>query len=368
MNRTTARFLAVTVCALVAPPVHADFLIGTFSGYLVTAANSRVVHNDGSIALTPTGGPNGAHETYDSFILSADAQRIFAFANDLGSITTESWSAVSGAYLGPVGPQYPNPISGQPQPWPNFQPNYAIGEVHTRSTFPAFGGDLLYVGPARFENGTFTSNKPVINVVNTSSHQFVEQIVPPASATQIYDFTMGPGSLGPKSHVYLNTNGGVFVFNETPVVDTNPFHPDYDHFDLVSTTPLPIPMSPLASFDINPVDGYLYVLDGTGAASSIKRYNTSTGALIDTFLTFEQYNFGGKAGRNLKFGPDGGLYFSTQRYISRFDVATRLRTNDFNLSSTFDFDNFYILPVPEPASAVLLVIAGLFLQHRWRRC
>jgi hypothetical protein len=338
------------------------------------------VHNDGTLAVQITGGPPPfAHESYDTFSLSADAQRIYLFANDLGTITVESWSAVSGAYLGAVGPRYPNTNF---EPWPNnFQPNYAIGEVHTRTAAPSFGGDLFYVGPL---GPHFDSTKPVIDIVNTTTHQFVEQIVLPTSVTSIFDFALGPGALGPRSRAYLSTNIGLLSFEETSATPLIGFDPnfgqpifDLTHFRLASSTPLLSNLSPSAYFDIGP-DGYLYVLDGAGTASSIKRYNTATGAMIDTFLNFNQYNFGGVVGANLKFGPDGGLYFSSRipapmnlgpprLVISRFDISTGQRTNDYDLGLRATSD-FYVLPVPEPSSAVLMLLGLLFVGRPSRAC
>jgi hypothetical protein len=305
---------------------------------------------------------------------------VYIFANDLGSITVESWSTSSGAYSGAVGPNFPLP----PQAWPTgFKPGYAIGEVHTRSTHPAFGGDLLFVSPLGLnQNGFPFVNKPVIHVINTGSHQLVEQIVPPASVTSIYDFTLGPGTLGPKSRAYINTEDGMFAFNETATggfvgFDPITFQPVFDnsHFQLASATPLLTNLSSTASFDIGPTDGYLYVLDGAGSASSIKRYNTTTGGLVDTFLTFAQYNYGGVVADNLKFGPDGGLYLSStssltqnsRLVISRFDSTTGLRTNDYDLGMHF-IDDFYPLAIPEPSTLSLLIFGVLLLWQRTRHC
>jgi hypothetical protein len=374
MKRFTILVFAMAMSVAVAQSVRADFLIGT-QGF------PQLVHNNGTTALTLTGGPFFSHESYDTFVLSADAQRIYLFANDLGGITAESWSAVSGAYAGAVStyPAFPG------QPWPNnFQPSYAIGEVHTRTSVPTFGGDLLYVGPLGLSSGPGSFIfKPAVNVINTATHQMVEQIVPPASVTQIYDFTLGPGALGSKSRAYLNTNSGLFAFNEVEMGSFIGFDPithqlifDQSHFQLVSPMPLLTTFSPSASFDISPTDGFLYVIDGVGSASSIKRYNTTTGALIDTFLTFAQYNYGNAVGKNLKFGPDGALYLSSsvppfvnpRLVISRFDASTGLRSNDFDLGPR-STDDFYIVPTtPEPSTLILAVAAFALVPWRSRAC
>jgi hypothetical protein len=190
MSRSVILLLAVVANSVSSQIARADFVIGPI-------AFAEIVHDDGSTAVARSGSPFFRHESYDTFVLSANSQHVYIFANDLGSITVESWSTTSGVYSGAVGPSFPFP----PQPWPpGFRPGYAIGEVHTRSTYPAFGGDLLFVSPYGVDqNGFCCPNKPLIHVINTGSHQLVEQIIPPSSVTSIYDFTMGPGTLGPKS-------------------------------------------------------------------------------------------------------------------------------------------------------------------------
>lgn len=376
MSQAKTVIVAAAAAIFAAQSARADFLVGSWVYFNVHVVDARIVHNDGSNAVVPTSGSLFPHESYDTFILSADAQRFYGFANDLGTITVESWSSTSGAYAGPVGPNF----AGVGQPWPpGFRPGYGIGDVHTRANFPAFGGDLLFASPLGLsQSGGFVFDKPVIHIINTNSQQLVEQIVPPTSVSSIYNFALGPGMLGPQSRAYVNTEDGLFVFNESATtiligVDPNTFEPIFDntHFRLDSPTPLLTNLSPTASFDIGPVDGYLYVLDGIGSDSSIKRYDTNTGALIDTFLTFAQYNYGGGVGDHLKFGPDGGLYFSSglgnHFIVSRFETATGLRTAAYDLGVP-PITNFYVLPVPEPASVGLVLAACACLTNRTRGC
>src|SRR5438309_1590028 len=130
MSRWTSSVFAISISFLSLPSAHADFLIGAPPiGY-----SARLVHNDGSNSVALTGNPP-IHEGYDTFVLSGDGKHIFQFANDLGAITTESWSATTGTYEGAVGP--PLHIFNYSPPWPNgIVPNWTIGEVHTRSNFP----------------------------------------------------------------------------------------------------------------------------------------------------------------------------------------------------------------------------------------
>jgi hypothetical protein len=355
-----------------APVATADFLVGD-------VFFPERVRNDGSFVRGYGVGVPIPHESYDTFALSANGRQVYIFANDLGSITAEPWDVDTGAYLGDpfFGGLFPrNPFPGQP--WPNFfQPNYAIGGVQTRTSFPAFGGDLLYVAPIRFNSGFGFTIQPVIHVVNTSTYQTVEQIVPPSSVTAIYDFALGPGLLGVKSRAYLSTNIGLLVFEEKAETSLFPV-PDFSHFQLVSTTPLLTGLSSSAEIDVGPSDGYLYVLDGAGTESRVQRYNTTTGALIDTFLTYELYNSGGFPGQLMKFGPDGDLYISANEFrirptdlsrllISRFQVSTGQKTAVFDLGDR-EITDFFVLQVPELSSLVLATLGLAILACRKRSC
>jgi hypothetical protein len=385
MNRIAALLIIGAICIFSAPAARADFL-------LTSQALWQVVDNNGVFKSQATSGSGIFHESYDTATLSADAKRVYIFENDLGTITIDSWDVFTGAYRGAVGPIYPFPsFPPQPQSWPyGIQPNYGSGAAHTRSIFPSFGGDLLYIGPLGIDSRGYFVDKPVVNVVNTTTHPFVEQIVPPASVRYICDFAIGPGALGPKSRVYLKTNAGLFAFNETELTpfvgfDPNTFQPIIEnHFQLASPTPL-IPTTPniigITDFDVGPVDGLLYVLDTSGNQSSVKRYNTTTGALVDTFLTFEPFSTSNVFTRILTFGPDGGLFISfhvpifvpnspgaRKLVISRFDVSTGQRTADYDLGRQFEVIDFSVLPVPEPSSLVPLIFGLPFLMRRTRLC
>ncbi|HEX3602078.1 MAG TPA: hypothetical protein VHU84_18130, partial [Lacipirellulaceae bacterium] len=220
-------------------------------------------------------------------------------------------------------------------------------------------------------------SKPLINVINTTTHQITDQLIPPASVTQIYNFGLGAGLSGPKSRVYVSTNSGLLAYDELSQFlgfDPSTSEPIFrEGFQPAAIPTLPISLSSSASFDIGP-DGLLYVLDGAGSASSIKRYNPTTGTFADTFLTFAQYNYGGLVGTNLKFGSDGGLYFSSKyvgtpsvhTFITRFDTGTNQRT-DFDLGAHIITD-FYVMTVPEPSSALLMLLGIAFFPRQRAIC
>jgi hypothetical protein len=53
--------------------------------------------------------------------------------------------------------------------------------------------------------------------------------------------------------------------------------------------------------------------------------------------------------------------------VSRFNVSTGQRTNDYVLGSGI-YSDFHVLPVPEPATSILLLVGLMLLATRHRVC
>lgn len=302
-------------------------------------------------------------ETVDAFTLSADRQEVYVFGNDLGAITNFAFDVDTGDYLGTRGINQSLIVSQQ---WEEgFESNFGIGHPFIRTDDPSGSGDLFYIGAIGI-----TPGNALVNVVDTSTGDVTTQILLPSPA-DIHDIALGPGTNGPQSRVFLGTEDGTYAYEELFA----------GFFQLVSPAPLTAAVGQFGNMEIGP-DGYLYLLEDY-TSYDIQRYDSQTGAFVDTFLSDaeEGYSAEGYDFREMRFGPGGDLYLlfvglspgpGENVRVYRYDVDTGHRRAEYNLgfvAGGLSVADFIVLhdPIPEPASAALLLIGAVLLLSRRRR-
>jgi DNA-binding beta-propeller fold protein YncE len=114
-------------------------------------------------------------------------------------------------------------------------------------------------------------------------------------------------------------------------------------------------------------NGELYVLDSTtGSGPAIRRY-TAAGAADGTVISYASTFF---QPNDIAFGPDGKLYVSGLDLSSNAGQVLRYLPNGTAdgalISSGPSYPTFMTFSVPEPATLVLMTIAGVALLFRRR--
>jgi len=236
---------------------------------------------------------------------------------------------------------------------PAANPDYVIGlaEVYTGPSGIVMGADNhLYASSSKWPADSQTAQTAILKV-NPNDSQSLQMFIPE-----------GSGGLNAPSELLFGPDGNLYVqdFNEDSTVTILRYNGTTGAFldNFITFSPG------------NQYDGILFGPDGDFYATSydtneVLRYDGSTGAFIGAFVAA---NSGGLDGpTDIAFGRDGHLYvmsYDTQKVL-RFDGATGEFLNTFltlnpTLVQSATAITFTTL-VPEPQSfAAMVALVGLF--------
>jgi len=183
-----------------------------------------------------------------------------------------------------------------------------------------------------------------------TTNTFVESINPPAPG-RIDDIAFREvGPFGAGDQIFFSTPLGVFkTTRPSPTFVSKTFSP-------LPLLTLPLVAGADGNIAVGP-DNLLYVRNF--ANGDVQRYNSTTGAFIDTFISHVSFpNLG-----TIQFGVDGNLHaYGGAGDILKFSGSTgallaTTHTNLLNGRITF-------VPVPEPAAVMLALTGVSFLVGR----
>ena len=296
-------------------------------------------------------------ETYgEDFAVTPDFQTVYQFTNTLGvSGLIFAYDTNSREYL-PGGLLHVGccDFSNKDQ----LIINASISLI--RSNDPYGAGDLFSISE-NFGYPQFPEEAiPKIQRFDRETDQWVESILPPTSQ-HIYDFAFGPDN-----RLYMAAEDGIFVYEESSITH---------RFDLLSSAPLLDDVTGTITFG---PDGRLYVRNAE--SGNVDRY-TLDGMFVDNFILaaaipentiglWPPYPPRG----SVQFGVDGNLHLLVTQSLGQ--AIGKYDGENGELISLIHFGNdesglsaigrVTYLPIPEPASLLLIMTAAILFGFRLR--
>jgi hypothetical protein len=329
-----ARVACLTLFSLLIPQFSLADYIGRDPS--IIPGGTKRVRDNGTLAFFYDGGlPQSIRdqiETYgEAHAVSPDLTKVYDFVNTLGfsnfvigsNIDTGQYSAANtfSTYL----------CCSFPEPSPN-------GSYIFNAKQPLIhANDLYVISGEKLANGSYTTASSQIKHYNLTTNTFVDSIVPTAHEL-IDDIAWRPsGASTSVTNLFTSSQSGI------------------SHaVTFAGQTILSTPIIPGARGNLAiGTDDRLYVRNF--ANGDVERYNPTTGAFIDAFISHTNYpNLG-----TIQFGVDGNLHaYGGAGDILKFSASTGalLTTTHTNLIN----GRITYVPVPEPAG-VMLALAGAVL-------
>jgi hypothetical protein len=335
--------IAVSICLSLGAAtaiVRADYVLNS-------GLETYRIRDNGTLVGYYTPPPAEVEETTgEDYAVTPDLQTLYQFTNALGfSNLIFGFDVLSRQYqpdknLHSGGCCFPD-VSGDAI----INPRMSL----IRANDPLGAGDLFTIS-ALF--GYPFDATPQIKRYDRETDAYVESIDPP-TPQRVYDFAFGPDN-----RLYMAAEDGIFVYEESA-----------GGFGLLSPAPLINDVTGTIAFG---PDGRLYVRNvGSG---DVDRYTTA-GEHVDTFIPAAEIpELGGSpvgdffvpARGSIQFGVDGNLHLLLDVGVGKFSGSTG------DLLATALLDPFVVgaygrvtyLPVPEPASLLLILPAFVCLSGR----
>jgi hypothetical protein len=337
--KSLVRVTCLTLFSLLIPQFSLADYIGRDPS--IFPGGTKRVHDNGTLAFFYDAGlPQSIRdhiETYgEAHAATPDLTKVYDFVNTLG---------------------FSNYVIGSRADTGQYLPANTFATIHPT---PQIGGEN-YINQARQPLITNSNELFVLSQIpftqigqdywqikhyDLATNTFVESINPP-SPRRIDDIAfhefglLGLGGL--LDQIFFSTPTGIFkATRPTPTLVSQNFLP-------LSQVATPLVPGVNGNIAIGP-DSLLYVRNF--ANGDVQRYNSTTGAFIDTFISHVSFPTLG----TIQFGIDGNLHvYGGAGDILKFSASTgallaTTHTNLLNGRITF-------VPVPEPAG-VLLALAG----------
>ncbi|HEX6963213.1 MAG TPA: PEP-CTERM sorting domain-containing protein [Lacipirellula sp.] len=346
MRISQALLLAILLITLAVHSVRADFIISTDSDY---GGYARRIARDGSqkVSYELDGLVHDFETMGTTHAATPDGTIVYVFTNTLGhSNHIFAFNAKTGAHL-PAATLHSGFLSPADPEDQIIQARQAL----IRPVDPLAVGDLFVI-----------SDHSEIKRYKRSTNSYVETISPPTSQA-VYDFAFGPNNW-----LHMAGADGIIPYREFITgLSTAEFEIANPIFPTITLATGSIAFGP---------DGLLYLRDL--ASGNVDRY-TVTGVPLGTFIPASAIADPASvdpllmAGRgSIQFGPDGHLYLFQHgnNTIGRFSGATgelKSTTPYSTASGQAAYGRITVFPVPEPATAMLLVSAcGVAIARRNR--
>jgi hypothetical protein len=340
--KRSARVACLTLCTLLIPQFAFADYIGRDPS--IIPGGTKRVRDDGTLVFFYDAGlPQSISnqiETYgEANAVTPDLTKVYDFVNTLGYSNYVIGSDINtGQYL-PAN-TFATPCCSFPPPTDNYI-------EQARQPLVTKANDLLVL--SRIQPAQSGQDFWQIKHYDLNTNTFIESINPPTPG-RIDDIAYRGVASGGGDQLYFSTPLGVFKTTRPLPTFISP------NFTPLSSFATPLVAGVDGNIAIGP-DTLLYVRNF--ANGDVQRYNSTTGAFIDTFISHTSFpNLG-----TIQFGVDGNLHaYGGSGDILKFSGATgallaTTHTNLLNGRITF-------VPVPEPATGLLALVGAAFLFGR----
>ena len=378
MRRSDRWFVALVGCCLLlgsAADSLADY-IACLASDTGTPGVARL-RDDGSVAISYTGAYQYGEldDPYRGVIyledvgtaqaVTPDLKTVYAFTNILG------YSSVNVPFNVDTGVFQPDQLLFTPSPF-DADEGYLLAPQQ-----PLIHGNDLFVLSAVYGSGllrhyNWQVKRYDLTDLRSDENHFVETIDPP-TPQELYDIAVGPSG-----RLYFSGEDGVFARDIIP--------PEYQGWpdevlDALFPYHDPILITSATGYITSGPDGALYI--NNRDTRNIERYDPATGELIDTFAAYPELSAGflvDTRDSTIQFGVDGNLHMvgaalppgqhNPRVSILKLDGETGelLSFTELPYSAYGIAGNrITYIPVPEPATGLMMLLGGAALIRRRRR-